>query len=72
MKESVFVKPFAFISFMVGVIFSSGVVFADYDVVLTGVNRFQGTVSYADKSIHIPEGALLNMNIWCWITALWM
>lgn len=45
---------------MCSLIHFCGVVFADYDIVLTGVNQFQDTVSYSNKFIHIEEGAFVE------------
>ena len=60
MRNASLAKSLVFMCFGCSVMCSSGIVFADYDVVLTGVNRFQGTVSYSNKSICISEGAVVE------------
>jgi hypothetical protein len=61
MKEVLIGKSFIRLCFGI-FLFSLGITFADYDVVLTGVNQFQGQVSYSNKSIYIDEGAFVEYD----------
>ena len=59
MREARLVKSLAFMCFVCSMLYSCGVVHADYDVVLTGVNQFEVPVTYSNKSILISEGAFV-------------
>jgi hypothetical protein len=61
MKERVIFAPKHSFSLLVwGIFYFCGTASAEYDLVLTGVNQFSGTVSYSNKLIYIPEDAFVQ------------
>lgn len=61
MKERViFASKHSFSLLVWGIFYFCGTASAEYDLVLTGVNQFSGTVSYSNKLIYIPEDAFVQ------------